>query len=537
MSEYKILKSALKRKRKDDPAALKDYLYSAFNADERAAITAAQTKRGIGRILRGKGLYDGPMVTGSGGYSLGKLWRKSGLGKTVAGVGRDLISAAGDAARGYIGSGDYVDNQLIAGGRMAPSGSFANDETDSIVLTDCEYVRDIYAPTIASGTSGFNTQSISINPGLADFAPHLSQIACNYSEYKILQCVIELRPQISESTVNNGMTGMCMVATQYALRDNSTSYFSSKEMIMQYHGSVSGRITDHIRHGVECDPTKIRENDYIVRTTDIAKDESLSDFDHGLITIATNNIPSEFSNKAIYEMWVYYTIELRQRKSGALSCVNQQVDQFVCNGNLALSTTTGVCMTDSQYVNGSGGIMKMSRNSVGGSLGVATTPTSSSPGNNLANFFKYVWPAHKNGRYEIKLALEGTALSATTVGATISKTGQVRYIGDLYGGSGYAVQLSSGVQSLVASTSGDPPLAVIVAGTTTSLLVIMHVDVTSAVAGTDNSIQIDVTGLANGGTITSWFLKVEEVNNVFSLTYSNPLPEWQNLSDGVVYVP
>jgi hypothetical protein len=502
---------------------------TAFDADEQQALAGYKQRRGIGRILRGKGLYDGPMATGSGAYSLGGEIG-SGIGKLFG--NKKLGGGIGRALGKFSGIGEYVDNQLIAGGRMAPSGSFANDETDSIILTDCEYVRDIYAPTIASGTSGFNTQSISINPGLPDFAPHISQIACNYSEYKIHQCVVELRPQISESTVNNGMTGMCMVATQYALRDNSTSYFSSKEMIMQYHGSVSGRITDHIRHGIECDPAKIRENDYIVRTTDIAKDESLSDFDHGLITIATNNIPSEFSNKAIYEMWVYYTIELRQRKSGALSCINQQVDQFVCNGNFSLLSTGGTNMTDSQVVNGSAGVMKMSRNSIGGVLSLQSTITS---GNNLPIFFKYTWPAHKNGRFEIKLALEGTSLGAPV--PTISKSGQVRYIGDLYGGSGYLVTTSAGVQSLTASSSGDSPLAVMYVATSTSLLVVLHVDVTSAVAGTDNCIQIDVGGLTTGGTITGWYVKAEETNNVFSLSYSNPLPEWQNQSDGVVYVP
>jgi hypothetical protein len=110
-------------------------------------------------------------------------------------------------------------------------------------------------------------------------------------------------------------------------------------------------------------------------------------------------------------------------------------------------------------------------------------------------------------------------------------------VGDLYGGSGYTVETTSGVQSLVSSTSGDSPLAVVYVATSTSVLCIVHVDVTSAVAGTDNTIQIDFSGLTTGGTITGWLFKAEETNNVFSLSYSNPLPEWQNISDGVVYVP
>jgi hypothetical protein len=58
MSEYNILKSALKRKRKDDPDALKEYLMGAFDADEQAALKAYSQKRGIRSILRGKGLFD-----------------------------------------------------------------------------------------------------------------------------------------------------------------------------------------------------------------------------------------------------------------------------------------------------------------------------------------------------------------------------------------------------------------------------------------------------------------------------------------------
>jgi len=474
------------------------------------------------KALRGRGLYDGPMTTGQGSYSLGKLWRKSGLGKSLAGAGRQVISALGNRAAGFIGSGAYVDNQLIAGGRMAPSGAFANDETDSIVLTDCEYVRDIYAPTIASNTtSGFNTQSISINPGLSDFAPHLSQIACNYSEYKILQCVVELRPQISESTVNNGMTGMAMVATQYALRDNSDSYFTNKEMIMQYHGSVSGRITDHIRAGVECDPSKIRENDYIVRTTGLASDESLSDFDHGMITIATNNIPSEFSNKAIYEMWVYYTVELRQRKSGALCCINQQVDQFVCSGSFAVLSSSGTSHTATAFVTGQQGVMYMSRNSLGGMIELATAT-----GDNRDTFWKYTFPAHKNGRFEIKLLIEGTSLGSHDTNS-LTTTGQIRTIKDIYG-------VPNGVDG--SGSSSDTPYYWNFVYSTTGVIAIAHVDVNSAVAGTANSITLNVK-FATGSTITQWALHVAEINNVFSQSYSTVVPEWTNSTDGVVYIP
>ena len=30
--------------------------------------------------------------------------------------------------------------------------------------------------------------------------------------------------------------------------------FVSKEAMMQYHGAVSGRVTEDLTHGVECDP-------------------------------------------------------------------------------------------------------------------------------------------------------------------------------------------------------------------------------------------------------------------------------------------
>lgn len=223
----------------------------------------------------------------------------------------------------YGGMGRYTaSNQLIAGGRMAPKAIAKNDETDTIVITDCEFVKDIFAPTIPvpSGdschvASGFAQQQLQINPGLSGFAPNLSQIAGNYSEYSIKQLVFELRPVISETTVNNGQTGTAMMVFNYNPNEDP---YDNKEDIMQAHGSVSGRIVDQIRCGVECDPRKNKDSEFFVRTGPVPYGKDNDEYDLGVLTLATNNIPYQFSNQQIYELWVYYTVELRKRKSGAL---------------------------------------------------------------------------------------------------------------------------------------------------------------------------------------------------------------------------
>lgn len=449
---------------------------------------------------------------GSGAYSLGKMWRKSGLGKTVAGSARSLIRAGTSKALGamsgmglYGGQGAYMANQLISGGRMASSGSFANDETDTITITDCEYVKDIYAPTIAAGTSSFANQTIDANPGLTAFAPNLAQIASNFLECEWKQLVFELRPVISESNVNNGLTGAAMMVFNYDPQNGNP--YDNKEDVMQAHGSVSGRIVDGLKCGVECDPDKVRETEYFIRTGPVPFGRNTDDFDIGQLVIATNNIPSAFSNQQIYELWVYYTVDLRKRKAGAMRLNNQQKDIFVCSGDV-----TQANFPQNQFIGGVGGVCASQQNNIGGLL--------TSPGQSR---FDYTFPPDFNGIVEFRLLVEGAAMGYTAPPSVTFPTGCVTLstIADMYGG--------------VNVVGGDSPNYIVYNNGTTQYLTIFHLRVRSVVGGLANTVRLDTT--MNAGSVTQWQFDVTEYTANHFTSPTIPRPRLVNVSDGSVVVP
>jgi hypothetical protein len=330
-----------------------------------------------------------------------------------------------DTSQGYSGSGSYVANSLIAGGRMAPKVSGSNNETDTITLTDCEFVRDIYAPSIAAGTNSSYTQErIQVNPGLPEFAPNLSQIAINFLEYELKQLVYEIRPMISPLSTSSGQSGSLFMVFNYNPNDDP---YDNKEDVMQAHGSVSGRIIDHLSMGVECSKAKTKNTEYFIRPGPVPFGKDADEYDHGVLTIASNNIPDGFSNVVIGELWVHYKVQLRKRRPGALRLVNQQYELLVrkSNGNSegadklfnTLPTTPG-----GTYASGANGWGLAQQSNIG-----ASWLYYGSTGKNM----KVIFPATLNGYFEIRILVEGDN-SIQSFDCTPTKTGNVEWISTFY---------------------------------------------------------------------------------------------------------
>lgn len=464
--------------------------------------------------------------------SVARQWYKNALNnidiapyQQQAGIAKILDSARTASmirGRGDYDMGGYLNNprpkvranEYILGSGM-PRMETKSTATGGIIVRNTEFVRDIYAPTIAAGTSsGFHTQSFSINPGLQEFAPKLSQIACNYEEYKILQCIVMLEPLISQSIVSDsGVTGQVLACVQYKVNEDSAHTFRNKDMMLQHSGYVCGPITDDIVIGVECDPSAVKENDYYVRTSGLTSGEKYSDYDHAMVTIGLHNIRSEYSEQAIYQMKVFYTVELRNVKSGALSVINQQVDKFACNGSFAIVSSGGDSHWSTAHVSGDNGIVKMSANSIGGSIRLA-----SYSGDNRNTFWQYVWPSFKSGRFQLILTIVGSGMELDD--ESHSKGGQVRNVSDIMGG---ATSTNAGAHRALSSSS-------------TRIVYIAHVDVDAGVGGEENFFQIDLNFVA-GSEILRWGLVVEEINNSFSQSHAIDTPEWKNLKDNVVVQP
>lgn len=443
---------------------------------------------------------------GRGAYSFGKNFRKlsQGLGLTkranqLMDMGMSKLSGMGL----YGGQGAYSDNALILGGRAGVSGGFMGDETDTLTISETEFVKDIFAPYVASGSSGFAQQTIEVNPGLQSFAPNLAQIACNFTECEWKQLVFELRPVISESNVNNGQTGTAMMVFNYD--PSMGSPYDNKEDVMQAHGSVSGRIVDTIRCGVECDPVKAKETEFFVRTGPVPYGRDADQYDLGSLIVATNNIPAAFSNTQLYELWVTYTVDLRKRKAGGMRLNNQQKDWFVCNQDVGYTN-----VFTSAFISGASGVLASQQNNIGGAL-------SSPAGGQLS----YVFPPDMNGVFEVRIFVEGTSMATSGSGTlTVNPGCNISLVTDLYAST---------------QSATDLPASFISNGGTNHQIFIAHIRVRSVTGGVNNSFTIDLKPSA--GQTSQWSFEVQEYTMNHFTKPNNPKPVLINLVDNQVYVP
>jgi hypothetical protein len=406
----------------------------------------------------------------------------------------------------YGGQGEYHSNALVEGGASSMTVHGQSDETDSITLTNREYVKDIYAPFIAATTnknssSGFGSETIQINPGLAEFAPKLAAIAANYQQYELLQLVFEIKPLITESNVNNGITGSIMMVFNY---DANSDPYDNKEDVMQSSGAVSGRIVDNLTCGVECDTGKTKDTEYYVRTCPVPFGRDADEFDHGNLCIATNGIPEVLSNATIAELYVYYTVELRHFKPGTVRLNGQQRDLYTLSG--AASNTRTELQTPGLHFDNFE-VVKAQQSNLG-------TQLSRVAGNDRSYLVKF--PASFNGFVEIRISTEGTSLVATNPSTVIGGT-QITQVKDMYGG----------------GAVGDAPSGEIFYAGTTSNVYIGRFKVRAATSGTDNTITITGAGVG-GGTVTQWALEINELSQNFWQSRGNPVPVFQNISTNLI---
>lgn len=279
---------------------------------------------------------------GMGKYSIGKAWRKSGLGKSTASVARKLINAAGNravsaiAGRGmYTGRGAYTTNALVkssAGSLEVPEfRAGRTNEVGAILVSRREFIRDIYGPVSADGSASlpWEIQSLSINPGLETSFPWLSQIAQNYDEYSFKQLIFTYRSTVTDvGNSSNGQCGTVIMAVDY---NAAHPAFDNKQTMMEYIGAMSAKTTKSLLCGVECDPRKLVSDQFFVRANPVVVKEDAKTYDHGLFQLALANVPTELRNQALGELWVSYTVELRKPKFYSARGLNISQDIFVAS--------------------------------------------------------------------------------------------------------------------------------------------------------------------------------------------------------------
>lgn len=476
------------------------------------------------RPTKGNGLY-----TGAGGFwsDLGSKWRSvsgrvgAGLkaGLTAAGYGgaANALTSIENAGRA-MGMGDYaVSNDIVDGGAGQGIPTFSEGPT-SVCISHKEYISDVFGP---EGGGQFQNTYYSLNPGIERTFPWLSQIAVNYEEYTLKQCIFTFRSTVTDFVATNGQVGSIIMATQY---NPSDTPFQNKQDAMEYDAAMSGKCSANMIHGVECDPAQLSGSPgKYVRSGPVRADDDLKQYDWGNLNVAISNIPKEFANQALGELWVSYTIELRKPKFFVTRGLSILRDCFVGTGS-----TGGVYLDQTEYgyaqqcrINGE---LTQVAPYVPSSNSILTFGYSSA---NLDHSLVYTFPATFNGAVKVRLhTTRGSGAAGTQFGhigcQVYGNPGSITPINDCWNGG-----TDTWTAQLVCTDSGY-------AQAEASLE--FHITVrspTSAGATTsgslDNVLVFYVLDAAQGGSASSntpvdgWQLDIEVYNTGFNYPSSGNL--------------
>ena len=488
-----------------------------------AASTNISTRKAL-RVAKGMGAYHlpgrmdvmrrrtGQMASkggwrGSGKYNFGKAMSKFGAGK----FGQQLQEAFTNKVTGqgmYTGAGDYTESNNLISSKSSQSiiPDFSGDVAEAVVrVSRKEYVSEIYAPAPDPDTgiiAPFVLQSYQINPGLEKTFPWLSQIAQNYDEYEIQQLIFTFRSTTTESNNSvNGQVGTVIMATNY---NAAAPVFQDKVTMMEYDSSMSGRVTESLLHGVECDPDLLSGSDgKYIRSNPIVANQDLKTYDHGKFQIALANIPDGLANYSLGELWVSYTVVLRKPKFFVALGLGISKDIFVSYGALTTTNWMGQASTP-----GAEAYLRGQQNNIGCRLVNSALSIVDAP-------YTITFPANYAGHVRV-MTVQMFSTPPTTYTATAAidyAGGNVTLVSDLYGSgtTTTAGDLTVAPKSQIYSTL-SPGLS---GGLNCFRVVkIAHLNITIATNGVDNTFTILQRG--TNGTVLQSYIEIAEYNSGFS---------------------
>ncbi len=497
---------------------------------------------------------------GNLGRRMTKKSHRSSMANYGAGLARQAIAQrTGLSGTGLYttGSGSYhtmgnttSTNALIEGSMASvPSFTSLTDEQGDVIVTHSEYVRDIYGNAAGENFINFG---LSLNPGLEATFPWLSQLAQNFDEYVMIQCMFTFRSTMTSVISSTaGQVGNVVMVTDY---NPTKPIFDDKMRMMQYDGSQSGKITKDALHGVECDPRKLSGAEgKRVRTKPVLVDGDKMDYDLGTFQLAISNTPDVIANSTIGELWVSYRVLLRKPKfystlglgisrsdytskdldaAGAVAAVNKydlwgkgwngvygyplagqqnsisfHVQSVLANMTKANNPT--LFPQDLWHIN-SEGQPESTLNSDGDAIPAGSAFKCST---------LIVFPGHVSGKYEILLSQETAwdAVSSNGSFEDIAMTGgNVTPIFDLHQGGAAGADVASFVKVADQTNVANPGNATGNTGTggplSISRVVILHVNVEVASNGKDNTLVI-FSPLTAGKQFARNDLRIQEYNS------------------------
>lgn len=329
-----------------------------------------------------------------------------------------LLGAAGQVKK-FMGRGAYEDihsNNLI----MTPNGTqnlvphmqAIGDETGAIVVRHREFISDIYGP---SSTIPFYNQSFPLNPGLQNIFPWLSQIAQNYEEYEFIQLIFTFRSTVSDIATTNGQIGNVIMATNY---NANAQPFSDKNQMMDYAHAHSCKLTEHMEHGVECDPSKNAGSaGKYIRLGPIPSGQDLKTYDQGIFQIALANVNSNYNNLNLGELYVEYTVKLSKPRLSSSRGSDIEFDVITAPAGTTIAASK--CSFSKPFGDSSGysTILYGQYNTIGTKLSVSS-----------AGVMTLIFPASFVGyvKIELILALREAVQTSGQFWFNVNKAGNVK---------------------------------------------------------------------------------------------------------------
>lgn len=228
-------------------------------------------------------------------------------------AGAKVGAFAGDALQktvgAFFGMGDYTlrTNSLITGGDGIPAGvqivPKGNGQTRIMYR---EYLGDVIA---SSSVGAFSVASYPINPGNLLTFPWLAPIAQQFDQWIPNGIVFEFKSQTTDYS-SNQQTGTVIMNTEYDVYD---AVYTNKSEMMNAAYVTEGKSTEHMVHGVECDPRQTPNHIYWVRhTSALPAGADLREYDLGTFHIATTGQPVAGQN--LGSLWVTYDITLMKEQ-------------------------------------------------------------------------------------------------------------------------------------------------------------------------------------------------------------------------------
>lgn len=425
-------------------------------------------------------------------------------------------AAAAQGISGIMGRGRYATrgkvskNQLFAGGARNTPVMRSAGYDGSLIVSHRELVQEIYGAK-SSGTvngvaqpSGFDVMTLVVNPGLERVFPWLSQLAANFEEYEIMQCVFEYQGRKMVGTTDElTIHGTVIAAHRFNFKAQE---FQDKHEMQSYPHANSCQAHSKLIHGVEADPGKIVGDGHkFIRLGGLQATDDQRDFDHSTFSLAQSNIPGELEDKEIGSLYVSYTIKLMKPKLAAQRGLGIKSFRAVCAPAVALTTGVTPNVLGTLYDERADGtttsLAPVARNTL--DIGVERLTTDGV----LDSHF--VFPPNASGTYKVTIALESIAgiIHATSPNYNTAEgsTLPVKLFGQLV-----TVPMMFAAGSTTASGSSAFRISGAVSGDSNRATLEFIVKVRPQVGSQKNMFRLDDFG--DSGTVSQSYIDITEYN-------------------------